>query len=275
MAGRPIKKTADYFLHDTIQRKTIFILKSKYGNDGYATWFQLLEVLGHTEGHCYDCNSPDSQEYISAYMLLTWGRFSEIMDTLSNLKAIDPTLWKKKIIWSSNFVNRLSEMYRRRHSSVPEPPNIKQKKEIKESALPEDSVERQLAEYLIEQINGWGFEWPHNKQPDPQAWAGEFDKLIRIDKRPPERIREVIEWVENNSCAAEPGSRWTGWRTVIRSPANLRDKWDKITAQMNNGNGKTGAGAPVANYRQCPHCQNVIHKKDKICLKCKKEVQPA
>lgn len=54
--ARPTKETVDYFPHFVKCGRTIFILESKYGNDGYAFWFKLLEILGDTEGHYYDCS---------------------------------------------------------------------------------------------------------------------------------------------------------------------------------------------------------------------------
>jgi len=48
--ARPRKQTVDYFPHDTdvSSGKTLTILQSKYGNDGYAFWFKLLRMPGVT-----------------------------------------------------------------------------------------------------------------------------------------------------------------------------------------------------------------------------------
>ena len=47
--ARPAKLTVDYFPHIINQGKTIFIIENNYGNDGYAFWFKLLELLGATD----------------------------------------------------------------------------------------------------------------------------------------------------------------------------------------------------------------------------------
>ena len=48
---RPMKKGVDYFPHACVHGQTMFILEQRWGNDGYAFWFKLLEMLGTTEGH--------------------------------------------------------------------------------------------------------------------------------------------------------------------------------------------------------------------------------
>ena len=46
--ARPKKQTVDYFPHIIKQGKTMTILENRFGNDGYAFWFKLLEILGST-----------------------------------------------------------------------------------------------------------------------------------------------------------------------------------------------------------------------------------
>jgi hypothetical protein len=114
---RPCKAVVDYFPHYIGNGKTIFNLESEFGNDGYAFWFKLLELLGDTENHFYDCNKPKHWRY-----LLSKTRFKEqdaisILNLLVELEAIDGELWENKVIWSSNFVENLSGLYSRREIS--------------------------------------------------------------------------------------------------------------------------------------------------------------
>lgn len=53
--ARPKKQTVDYFPHFVKGGRTIFILENKFGNDGYAFWFKLLEILGESEGWKIQC----------------------------------------------------------------------------------------------------------------------------------------------------------------------------------------------------------------------------
>ena len=118
--GRNKKSTVDYFPHDTKHGQTMFILENKYGNNGYSAWFKLLELLGSTEGHFIDCNKAETMEFMLAKMRISADIFEEIMKTLSNLNAICPILWSKRVVWSDNFVSRISDAYSRRQDKLPD-----------------------------------------------------------------------------------------------------------------------------------------------------------
>ena len=48
--ARPKRTTVDYYPHYVKCGRTIYILEARFGNDGYAFWFKVLEVLGENEG---------------------------------------------------------------------------------------------------------------------------------------------------------------------------------------------------------------------------------
>ncbi len=52
------KDVVNYFPHDAnaCAGDTLTVLQSRFGNDGYAFWFKLLEKLSSTDGHCIDCS---------------------------------------------------------------------------------------------------------------------------------------------------------------------------------------------------------------------------
>jgi len=59
--ARHKKFTVDYFPHSCTHGRTMQIIKTKYGNDGRAFWWTLLEILGNTTGHYYDINETDGK----------------------------------------------------------------------------------------------------------------------------------------------------------------------------------------------------------------------
>lgn len=122
--GRPIKDTADYFPHMTTHKKTMFIIEGKWGNDGYALWFKLLECLGHSPGHYYDCRQKDSWEYLYTYARISEELATEILDKLADMGAIDQELWGIRVIWSDNFVEGLKPLYQRRKQVPPDKPSF-------------------------------------------------------------------------------------------------------------------------------------------------------
>lgn len=117
--ARPIKRTVDYFPHQVNHGKTIFILERRWGNDGYAFWFRLLEMLGNADGHFIDCRDPADWEFLAAKTGLSSETASEILNCLSLLEAIDAQLWENRIIWCQHFVDGVADAYRKRKCPVP------------------------------------------------------------------------------------------------------------------------------------------------------------
>ena len=122
--ARPKKQTADYFPHDSraSDSDTLTVLQSRFGNDGYAFWFKLLEKLASTEGHLIDCNSPVKWQVLLAKMGVSELLGVEIMNILVEMKAIDPKLWQSKLIWCQNLVNNLADVYKNRRQELPQKP---------------------------------------------------------------------------------------------------------------------------------------------------------
>jgi hypothetical protein len=44
--AREQRRDVDYFPHECNHGRKMHIIESKYGNNGYAAWFKLLEELG-------------------------------------------------------------------------------------------------------------------------------------------------------------------------------------------------------------------------------------
>ncbi len=125
---RPRKQTVDYFPHQVNHGETMFIIEQRYGNDGYAFWFKLLELLGKTEGHSLDCNKLTTLNSLAAKTLVTKEKAEEILNLLAELKAIDTELWtENRVIWSHNFVTGLSFAYRNREVVIPDKPVFQHK----------------------------------------------------------------------------------------------------------------------------------------------------
>lgn len=125
--ARPKKQTVDYFPHDAnaSNGKTLFILESKFSNDGYAFWFKLLEVLSSTNGHVYDCRNPASWEFLLAKTHISEDIANKIMELLVSLDAIDKDLWRtQKVVWVQNLVDNVADVYKNRRTGVPQKPSF-------------------------------------------------------------------------------------------------------------------------------------------------------
>lgn len=122
MSGRPQKTTVEYFPHYTASKKTIFTLEGLYGNDGYAFWFKLLEILGSSPGHYYKfCNKSDWL-YLVSKTGVSETTAKDILNTLVDLEAIDKKLYSVGVIWSDNFVKNIEKVYEKRKGKIPRKP---------------------------------------------------------------------------------------------------------------------------------------------------------
>ena len=130
--ARPQKQTVDYFPHYCKHGKTMFILEQKYGNDGYAFWFKLLEMLGSADGHYLKLENPVDWEYLTAITKLDGETCEEILNLLAKLEAIDGEAWKKKIVWIDKFIENVKDAYRNRIAEIPDKPDCLRKKKTSE-----------------------------------------------------------------------------------------------------------------------------------------------
>lgn len=148
--GRPKKQTADWFPHYvTGSRKTLFVLENRWGNDGYAFWFKILELLCGSDGHYYDCSKRADMEYLVAFTRLPEEQAVEIVDMLVDRGKIDRELWEeRRIIWCQALVDNLQSLYAKRRESAPEKPTMdslstrkQEELNISESEIPEKQTE--------------------------------------------------------------------------------------------------------------------------------------
>jgi len=117
--ARPRKMTIEYFPHFVHSGKTLFVLETNFGNDGYAFWFKLLELLGQTEFHLFDCGNSANWRFLLAKTHVSEETAAEIIQTLVDLDAIDREFWEEKKIYCENFVQNISDVYKKRSLPLP------------------------------------------------------------------------------------------------------------------------------------------------------------
>jgi len=135
--ARPQKRTVDYFPHSAISGKTVFKLESAWGNDGYAFWFKLLELLCQSDGHLFDFNQE--KDFLCAKARVSEDTAVSILSKLAEWGNIDPELWAQGRVWCQNLVNGLRDAYRRRPDLYPERPVNDGKNQLKRGLLTEES----------------------------------------------------------------------------------------------------------------------------------------
>lgn len=110
----------------------------------------------------------------------------------------------------------------------------KKEEERVKNSLVEDSVEFRLARYLFNCIR---LNKPDFKQPNLQQWEQQVDYMIRLDKRDPDQIKEVIKWCQEDNTPNESGFCWAN---TILSVVKLRKQFDQLSIRMNNKTEDTG-----------------------------------
>ena len=117
--ARPKKNTVDNFPHDCHWSKGLEIFINKHGNKGYAFYFRLLELLGVTPDHKYDCSKPIDYQYLVIKTEVDEKKLEVYIERLVSIGVIDEELWKEKKIWVQSFVDSVAEVYEKRTTQLP------------------------------------------------------------------------------------------------------------------------------------------------------------
>lgn len=112
--ARPERKTVDYFPHYISDGKKMFYIEQKYGNDGYSTWFKILESLASTDDHFLNLSNEMEILFLSAKCRIEKERLICILDDLCTLGEIDKFLWMNRIVYSAKFIESIQDAYYRR-----------------------------------------------------------------------------------------------------------------------------------------------------------------
>ena len=93
---------------------------SKYGNDGYAVYYRLNEVLGKTPNHAIPYGTPIDKEYLASETGVDVEYLDKILSTMVSIDYLDKDVWESsETIWSDEFVESISEVYDKRTTDLP------------------------------------------------------------------------------------------------------------------------------------------------------------
>lgn len=228
--SRPKKQTVDYFPHYCNHKSTMFIVEQKYGNNGYAFWFKLLEMLGDTEGHIIDCRNSAKWEFLQAKTRTPENTCIKLLDLLAKLEAIDSNLWKEKVIWSDNFITGIAEVYRNRRVEIPIKPSFYTQKPDANSISTPNNPHMKVNEMKVEYI---GVDKKKvndiiKRKKSEKTLYRDFvyltDKEYQalIEKFGEEHAQEMIERV--NSYVGSKGVKYTSHYHTIINWQRMEDK---------------------------------------------------
>ena len=211
--ARPKKQEVDYFPHYCDHGKVLFVIEDRWGNDGYAAFYRLMELLGKTNSHCYDCHEPENWEYLIATIRVSEDVATDILDKLASMRVIDPALWKERRIWMQSFVDSIADVYARRKVDLPTKPCTSTEfmptetplNGINDDSNPQSKVKESKVKESKESgvIPGWVpketfFEYQESrkKKLKPVAFKRFFEKLRKLSTgTTPEKI--LAQSIEN------------------------------------------------------------------------------
>ena len=224
-------KEAYYFSHDyeSTGDPKIQALLGEYGGLGYGVFWRVVEMLHSEETHRlplkqYVFLAIAKQMLTSAEQIQAMINFA--IHTLELFSTDGEFFWSDRV--NRNFLRRQEISEKRavagragaiakQNLAKPGKGKERKEKEIKEYSPNSDEI--RISELLFSLISERD---QKAKKPDFQKWAVHIDRLIRIDKRDPGEIRNVIEWSQNDSF----------WQNNILSTEKLRKQFGQLALKM-------------------------------------------
>ncbi|ORC37278.1 hypothetical protein B4O97_03550 [Marispirochaeta aestuarii] len=120
-----IKDTVEYFPFFVRDGRTLFILQKKYGLAGIGFFTQILRWLAQSPGHYYPYVEDFDKDRFNEYCGLTENEIRVMIGDMVRSGKLDKDLWEERnVIYSEDFVQELSELYRRRKVKLPSRENV-------------------------------------------------------------------------------------------------------------------------------------------------------
>lgn len=197
--ARQRKQTVDYFPHMVTSGKTLFIIENTFGNDGYSFWFKLLELIAASDGHSLDCGNPAEWRFLLAKTRLSDQSATEILDMLAELDAIDNELWKQRIIWATNFVDNVADVYKKRKVGKPKKPEIERNGQHKSQTVDQSATDSPENDSLSDRN-------PQSKVKESKVKESKGKDKETREKNSPvvSPISELINYFQDNIGSVTP-----------------------------------------------------------------------
>lgn len=227
-------------LTDAHADEKMAMLRAEAGFEGYGFyWFILERIAKQIDGDdgktslTYPIKFWSSLAGVSTRVLKRLAETCAKLDLFSvkfsgNLMTIDcPNILKYRDEWTKKKVRNSGATPERLRSKDTDTDTEGDKKKPSVSFV-EDAPAFRLARYLFNCIRK---NKPDFKQPNLQVWARDMDLMIRIDKRDPDEMREVIKWCQEDNA---PDDRGFCWAHNVLSAAKLRKQFDQLAIRMNS-----------------------------------------
>ena len=113
--ARPERKNVDYFPHYISHGSKMQYLHNKFGNDGYAVWYKMMEKLAKADNHFIDLSDEINLELFADYCLVDIDALNSIINFLCRCNWMHKKLWNDhKVVYSPEFLESVKDAYKRR-----------------------------------------------------------------------------------------------------------------------------------------------------------------
>lgn len=134
--ARPRKLTMDFFIHDAdaSSDRKIKLLCKKHGNDGYATYFRLLESLCHEQGMKLPLSDVETAELLADdFHLRDVQHLYKIIQYCSDIRLLDKQMWEsERVVFSSGLYNRYADRLEDRKTAADRQRRSRESKALQE-----------------------------------------------------------------------------------------------------------------------------------------------
>lgn len=120
--GRPKKLTLDFFIHDVHASSDIKIrrLEKRHGNDGYATFFKLLERMCQHDGMKLDLSDTGNAEILADdFNLRDIHHLFQVIQDCTEIGLFDKQLWNgDRVVFSHSLYGRYLDRLEERRQAA-------------------------------------------------------------------------------------------------------------------------------------------------------------
>lgn len=114
------RTNVEWFPHPVAHGRKMGLLERKYGNNGYAVWFKILEEVGSSNGLAIQLRDEVQIELYASRCLVEPDVFMQIVGDLIRWEEFDKTLWEtRRVLYSAKFIKSVAEVYRKRKTPPP------------------------------------------------------------------------------------------------------------------------------------------------------------
>ena len=233
--GRTTEDKVDFYSHYPGGRM-VSSLRKKFGNDGYAVYWLILDEIAGCEGHFLDLSKDNDLEDFALECMVSDELFLKIVDWICSRGRFDSEAWARKGIWCQKFVDKLEAVYKKRKRPAPICPGKSitvTEKPLPSQELPllvqESHKEKERKGKERKEKHIWREQGENESKEPPTDIQSDFFALCDTYNAPDEKtdLNPAIQTYSRTVTALRRGKGWTYQEAVeaLKTSAKAYHKW--------------------------------------------------